>query len=71
VNVRVIVHSEALELTERFSLDPRTRSLKREFVAADALFFREPYTGEDVVYPSKCPTSLTRVTIARCSDRRR
>ena len=36
-------HSEALELTERFSLDPQTQALKREYVAADSLFFREPY----------------------------
>lgn len=29
--------------------------LKREFVAADARYFHEPYTGEDVVYPSNVP----------------
>ena len=42
----------ALELTERFSLDPQTQALKREVVANDPLFFREPYTGSDVVHPS-------------------
>ena len=52
---RSLVHSEALELTERFSLDSQTQALKREFVAADALFFREPYTGSDVVHPSNVP----------------
>jgi hypothetical protein len=52
---RGILHSEALELTERFSLDRDTQALKREYVAADPLFFREPYTGADVVYPSNVP----------------
>jgi hypothetical protein len=52
---RGLVHSEALELTERFSLDPQRQALKREFVAADARFFREPYTGTDVVHPSNVP----------------
>ena len=52
---RGIRHSEALELTERFSLDPQTQSLKREYVAADSLFFREPYRGSDVLLPSNVP----------------
>jgi hypothetical protein len=52
---RGIRHSEALELTERFSLDRQTQSLKREYVAADALFFREPYRGTDVLLPSNVP----------------
>jgi hypothetical protein len=52
---RGVFHSAALELTERFSLDPETRALRREFVAADALYFREPYTGFDVVHPSNVP----------------
>lgn len=52
---RTLVHSEALELTERFSLDPETQALTREFVAVDPLFFREPYIGSDVVYPSNVP----------------
>jgi hypothetical protein len=52
---RGLFHSEALELTERFSLDPATQALKREFVAADPLYFREPYTGADVVHPSNVP----------------
>jgi hypothetical protein len=52
---RGLVHSEALELTERFSLDSATQALKREFAAADTLFFREPYAGSDVVHPSNVP----------------
>jgi hypothetical protein len=52
---RGIVHSQALELTERFSLDLATQALTREFVAGDALFFREPYAGKDVLFPSNVP----------------
>ncbi len=52
---RGIRHSEALELTERFSLDPATQQLKREYEAADPLFFREPYKGADVLLPSNVP----------------
>jgi hypothetical protein len=52
---RGLVHSEALELTERFSLDPETQALTREFVAVDPLYFREPYMGSDVVHPSNVP----------------
>jgi hypothetical protein len=52
---RGIVHSAALELAERFSLDPQVQSLKREYVATDSLFFREPYRGSDVLLPSNVP----------------
>jgi hypothetical protein len=52
---RALVHSEALELTERYSLDRETQALTREFVAIDPLYFREPYTGSDVVHPSNVP----------------
>lgn len=52
---RGLVHSDALELTERFSLDPQSMALTREFVAADPLYFVEPYTGFDVVHPSNVP----------------
>ena len=56
---RGLRHSEALELTERFSLDPQTQSLKREFVAADSLFFREPYRGIG------CPPAVERAVRVR------
>jgi hypothetical protein len=52
---RGLVHSEALHLVERFRLDPDTRELTREFVAEDPLYFREPYSGADVVQPSNVP----------------
>jgi Family of unknown function (DUF6152) len=52
---RGLVNSDALHLIERFSIDPGTRALTREFEASDPLYFAEPYTGSDVVYPSNVP----------------
>ena len=52
---RGLYTSEALRLTERFSLDPETMALSREFVADDPRYFAEPFTGVDVVYPSNVP----------------
>jgi len=52
---RGLVHSEALHVIERFSLDPGTLALTREFSAEDPLYYLEPYTGTDVVYPSNVP----------------
>ncbi len=52
---RGLVHSDRLHLVERFSLDPATQALTREFVAADPLYYEAPYTGSDVVYPSNVP----------------
>jgi hypothetical protein len=52
---RGLINSGALHLTERFSLDPVTMALTREYVARDPLYFVEPYTGSDVVYPSNVP----------------
>ena len=52
---RGLVASEALHLVERFSLDPESMTLTREFVAEDPLYFVEPYTGSDVVHPSNVP----------------
>ena len=52
---RGLATSDALRLIERFSLDPETLALTREYEAHDALYFAEPYTGSDVVYPSNVP----------------
>jgi hypothetical protein len=52
---RGLATSDELHLIERFSLDPETLALTREFEAHDALYFAEPYTGSDVVYPSNVP----------------
>jgi len=52
---RGIIHSDALHLVERFTLDPATMALTREYSAEDPLYYVEPYTGSDVVYPSNVP----------------
>ncbi|MDX1561415.1 MAG: hypothetical protein R3305_00730, partial [Gammaproteobacteria bacterium] len=52
---RGLFHSEALVLTERFSLDFETMALTRAYVAEDPLYFAEPFTGQDVVHPSNVP----------------
>jgi hypothetical protein len=52
---RGLMNSEALHLIERFSLDPGTMALTREFEARDPLYFAEAYTGSDVVFPSNVP----------------
>lgn len=52
---RGLATSNELRLIERFALDPETMALTREFEARDPLYFAEPYTGSDVVYPSNVP----------------
>jgi hypothetical protein len=52
---RGLPHSGELHFVERFSLAAESMTLTREFVAEDAAFFADPYTGYDVVYPSNVP----------------
>jgi hypothetical protein len=52
---RGLANSDALRLIERFSLDPATMALTREYEASDPLYFAASYTGQDVVYPSNVP----------------
>lgn len=52
---RGLVNSDALHLVERFSLDPATMALTRDFLAEDPLYFAQAYKGSDVVYPSNVP----------------
>jgi hypothetical protein len=54
---RTLPHSEQLHFVERFSLDPATMALTREFEANDPAYFVEAYVGDDVVYPSNVPFS--------------
>jgi hypothetical protein len=53
-----VPHSNALHVVERFTLNPETLALQREFVADDALYFAEPYTGSDVVLPADAPFAV-------------
>jgi hypothetical protein len=51
----VTPHSGALHVVERFSLDPATMALKREYTAEDPLYLTETYSRSDTVSPSAVP----------------
>jgi Family of unknown function (DUF6152) len=48
-------NSDRLHVVERFSLDPQTRALKREYVAEDPVYFTDQYKGSDTVLPADVP----------------
>jgi hypothetical protein len=48
-------HSGALHVVERFSLDPTTMALKREYTAEDAEYLTETVARADTVLPSGVP----------------
>lgn len=50
-----LMHSNQLQVTERFSIDARTGALRREFEAHDPLFLAVPWTGTDEQYPTTEP----------------
>lgn len=49
---RGVPHSEQLHVVERFTLDPESLLLTREFVADDPLYFTDQYAGSDQVLPA-------------------
>lgn len=53
----VTPHSDQLHVVERFTLDPATLTLTREYTAEDPLFFTATYTGSDALVPSSVPYS--------------
>ena len=58
-------HSDQLHIVERFTLDPGTFALRREYVAEDPPYFEGRFTGADVVFPSDLPYDGT----TACEDR--
>jgi hypothetical protein len=48
-------NSAQLHVVERFTLDPATFALKRDYVAEDPVYLAAPYTGSDVVLLSETP----------------
>jgi hypothetical protein len=48
-------NSEQLHVVERFTLDPATFALKREYTAEDPIYLAAPYTGLDTVLLSETP----------------
>jgi hypothetical protein len=51
----VTPHSAQLHVVERFTLDPATMQLKREYTAQDPLYLAAEYKGSDTVAPSNVP----------------
>ena len=45
-------HSDKLHVVERFTLDPATMTLKREYTASDPAYLTAEYKGSDTVAPS-------------------
>ncbi len=50
-------HSDRLHVVERFSLDPATTTLKREYTAEDPLYFTATYEGSETSIVSNVPYS--------------
>ncbi|HEX6994878.1 MAG TPA: DUF6152 family protein [Gammaproteobacteria bacterium] len=48
-------HSSELHVVERFSLNPETMELRRDYVARDPVYFEDEYVGYDIVLPSDVP----------------
>jgi len=50
-----ILNSDQLHVVERFSLDPQTLALTREYVATDPVYFVGEYRGSDTIHPADVP----------------
>jgi len=50
-----VSHSDQLHIVERYSLDPESLALTREYVAEDPVYFAGDYVGSDVVLPADVP----------------
>lgn len=48
-------HSGELHVVERFSLDPATFELRRDYAAEDPVYFTDRYVGFDLVLPADVP----------------
>ena len=50
-----VAHGSKLHVVERFTLDPQTMALKRDYVAEDPDYFTDQYAGSDIVKPADAP----------------
>ena len=50
-----VPHSDKLHVVERFTLDPQTMALKRDYTADDPVNFTDQYAGTDIVMPADAP----------------
>jgi hypothetical protein len=60
-----VPHSDQLHIVERFSLDPDSGALRREYVAEDPLYFEGQFRGSDTMQASDLPFHGT----TECEDR--
>jgi hypothetical protein len=58
-----VPNSDKLHVVERFTLDPKTLALKRDYAADDSVYFTDQYKGSDVVMPADAPFAED-----RCQD---
>jgi hypothetical protein len=58
-----VAHTDQLHVVERFTLDPETLALKRDYVAEDPVYFTDQYAGSDIVKPADAPFAED-----RCED---
>jgi hypothetical protein len=52
-----VMHSDQMHVVERFTVDPISKTLTREYRAEDPLYLKTPYTGSDVMLLSNEPFS--------------
>jgi hypothetical protein len=50
-----VPHSDQLHVVERFTLDPKTMALTRDYTAVDPVSFTDEYAGSDTVLPADAP----------------
>ena len=50
-----VPHGAQLHVVERFTLDPATMALKRDYTAEDPANFTDKYAGTDIVLPADAP----------------
>ena len=55
-----VAHSDKLHVVERFTLDPQTFALKRDYEADDSVNFTDKYAGSDIVVPADAPFAVDR-----------
>jgi hypothetical protein len=53
-----VAHTAGLHVVERFTLDPETMSLRRDYVAEDPAYFTDQYAGYDIVKPADAPFAV-------------
>lgn len=52
-----VMHSDQLRVVERYSIDPESLELTREYVATDPVNWVGEYRGTDVIHPADVPYS--------------